>query len=60
GWWLLGKTPAKLFDLRREQAFALEPGDGVRFAPIDRAAFTALEARAEAGELALTIAEVAS
>lgn len=59
GWWLLGKTPAKLFDLRREQAFALEPGDGVRFAPIDRGAFAELEALAEAGELALTIAEVA-
>lgn len=59
GWWLLGKTPAKLFDLQREQAFALEPGDGVRFAPINRALFADLGARAEAGELILTIAEVA-
>ena len=54
GWWLLGKTPARLFDLRREHPFALEPGDGVRFEPIDRSTFTRLQAAADAGQLVLS------
>lgn len=60
GWWLLGKTPARLFDLRRAEPFALEPGDGVRFDPIDRTTFDAMEIAANAGELALAVSEVAS
>jgi KipI family sensor histidine kinase inhibitor len=60
GWWLLGKTPAKLFDLRREQPFALEPGDGVRFDPIDQDTFHSMEAAAIVGDLVLPVSEVAS
>ena len=60
GWWILGKTPARLFDLRRAEPFALEPGDGVRFAPIDRPAFIEFEAAAAAGEPVLTVSEVSA
>ena len=34
GWHLLGKTPAKSFDLRREQPFLFSAGERVRFLPI--------------------------
>jgi allophanate hydrolase subunit 1 len=57
GWWLLGKTPARLFDMRRDQPFALEPGDGVRFSPIDRTNFDAIEAQSAAGTFNLTLVE---
>jgi len=58
GWWLLGQTPARLFDLRREPPFTLKPGDAVRFQPIDPDRFEALRAEAEAGELVALIEEI--
>ncbi|WP_334178740.1 5-oxoprolinase subunit PxpB [Pseudoxanthomonas sp.] len=39
GWRLLGRTPQVLFDVRRAQPSLLQPGDRVRFVPIDDAAF---------------------
>lgn len=60
GWWLLGRTPAHLFDLRYERPFALEPGDGVRFTPIDRATYDAMERAADAGEVVVTRSEARS
>lgn len=51
GWHLLGRTPVRLFDLRRENAALLEPGDQVRFEPVPRARYDALEAMAAAGTL---------
>lgn len=50
GWHMLGRTPVRTFDLRREPPFLIAPGDIVRFAAIDAAGFEALAARAEAGE----------
>lgn len=35
GWQLIGRTPAVLFDARREQPSLLQAGDEVRFIPID-------------------------
>lgn len=49
GWHLLGRTPARMFDLRREDPFLLRPGDAVRFERIDEAAFERLDRDAEAG-----------
>ncbi len=57
GWWLLGQTPARLFDLRREPPFTLAPGDAVRFQPIDPPQFQALRERADAGEAVVTVEE---
>ncbi|WP_017736276.1 5-oxoprolinase subunit PxpB [Pseudomonas sp. CBZ-4] len=53
GWNLIGRTPAKLFDRDRDGYSLMQPGDTVRFAPVDHAEFirlggddTALEAQA--------------
>lgn len=42
GWRLLGRTPLKLFDAGRQQPALLQPGDRVRFVPIDAGRFAAL------------------
>ena len=38
----------------RASAFLIEPGDNLRFEPIDAHTFAALDARAEAGEVVAT------
>jgi KipI family sensor histidine kinase inhibitor len=42
GWRLLGRTPLQLFDAGRERPALLQPGDRVRFVPIDAGRFAAL------------------
>ena len=44
GWQLLGRTPLVLFDPLRDPPSLLQPGDRVRFVPIDAARFDALQA----------------
>jgi KipI family sensor histidine kinase inhibitor len=53
GWNLIGRTPAKLFDRERDGYSLMQPGDTVRFEPVERAEFihlggddTPLEAQA--------------
>lgn len=46
GWHVVGRTPARLFALERDPPFFVKVGDHVRFEPIDRETFRALEARA--------------
>ena len=53
GWNLIGRTPAKLFDRERDGYSLMQPGDTVRFDPVDHAEFinlggddTPLEAQA--------------
>ncbi|UOK37266.1 allophanate hydrolase subunit 1 [Pseudomonas palleroniana] len=53
GWNLIGRTPAKLFDRERDGYSLIQPGDMVRFEPVDHAEFinlggddTPLEAQA--------------
>jgi KipI family sensor histidine kinase inhibitor len=53
GWHILGRTPARLFDMRRPEPFLIAAGERVAFMPIDAARFEALEARAERGEAIL-------
>lgn len=50
GWVLIGRTPARLFDLRRSDPFLLATGDRVRFRPVPAEAWAGLDARAEAGD----------
>lgn len=50
GWWLLGRTPVRMFDLRHPDPFLLRPGDAVRFRAIDAAEYADLAARDAAGE----------
>ncbi|MGC2324629.1 MAG: 5-oxoprolinase subunit PxpB [Terriglobales bacterium] len=42
GWRLIGRTPWRMFDPKRNPPTRLQPGDKVRFSPIDRAAFSAM------------------
>jgi inhibitor of KinA len=51
GWWLLGRTPERMFAPAREPSFLVSVGDALRFEPVDRPTFEALEARAQAGEI---------
>jgi len=51
GWYVVGRTPERLYAPDRPNAFLFEPGDSLRFESIDAATFTALEARAEGGEI---------
>ncbi len=43
GWQVIGRTPLKLFDARREPPSLLRAGDTVRFVAIDAAAFAAMQ-----------------
>jgi KipI family sensor histidine kinase inhibitor len=49
GWHLLGRTPVRVFDLRRPEPFLFRPGDRIRFAAIDDAAYRQLAQEAAAG-----------
>ena len=51
GWHLLGRTPVRLFDRRRENAVLLAPGDKVRFEPVPREIYERLVEEAAAGRL---------
>lgn len=51
GWYVIGRTPERLFALERDPPFFVNAGDTVRFEPIDCAAFDALEARTARGEI---------
>jgi len=51
GWHMLGRTPARTFDLRRDDPFLIAPGDRIRFSPISATEFEALAGRAEAGDI---------
>ncbi len=50
-WNLLGRTPVRTYDPRREEPFLLKTGDRVRLLAISPDEFKSLEARGEAGEV---------
>jgi KipI family sensor histidine kinase inhibitor len=49
GFWLLGRTPLRLYDPEAPQPILLKPGDRVRFRAVDRAEFDDIAARVVAG-----------
>jgi allophanate hydrolase subunit 1 len=51
GWWLIGRTPERMFSLSRQPNFLAEVGDELRFEAIDRATFESLHARVEVGHI---------
>jgi inhibitor of KinA len=57
GWHLIGRTPAPLWDLRRDPPAVLAAGDRVRFEPVSLGDYDALANRASAGELRLEAEE---
>jgi KipI family sensor histidine kinase inhibitor len=50
GWNVIGATPLRLFDPAREPASLLQPGDRVRFVPIDAATFARMRAQDQGGD----------
>jgi KipI family sensor histidine kinase inhibitor len=59
GWWLVGRTPERMFSLKRERTFLAAVGDEISFAPIDVETFHALDRRADAGEIVATVIDLA-
>jgi inhibitor of KinA len=51
GWYVVGRTPERLFAPARDTPFLIAPGDALRFEAVDTETFRALEARAAAGEI---------
>jgi inhibitor of KinA len=51
GWYLIGRTPERMFAPYREPIFLVEVGDALEFESVDPASFAALDARAAAGEI---------
>jgi KipI family sensor histidine kinase inhibitor len=47
GWNIIGATPLRLFDPAREPASLLQPGDRVRFVPIDAGTFARMREQAQ-------------
>jgi 5-oxoprolinase (ATP-hydrolysing) subunit B len=50
GWHLLGRTPVRTYNPRRDPMFLIAPGDAVTFYAIAPDDWSALDARAEAGD----------
>jgi inhibitor of KinA len=51
GWYVIGRTPERLYAAARKDAFLIQAGDILRFDPIDLATFCDLEQRAASGEI---------
>ncbi len=51
GWYVIGRTPERLFALDREPPTLIEPGDAIAFEAIDVEQFFAAERRAATGEV---------
>ena len=58
GWWLIGRTPERMFSLAREQTFLAAVGDEITFEPIDRDTFRALDRRAASGEIVASMTKL--
>lgn len=51
GWFLVGRTPERMFAPARDPVFLVSAGDSLCFEQIDRATLIALDERAAAGEI---------
>ena len=51
GWYVIGRTPERMYAPGRARPFLVDVGDEMRFEAVDAATFQALEARATSGEL---------
>jgi KipI family sensor histidine kinase inhibitor len=57
GWRLIGRSPVRLFDPRREPPVAVEAGDYLRFVPIDDAQYRDIEAQVTSGTYHFVVTE---
>ena len=51
GWYMVGRTPVKMFDPKRDEPFFVAAGDELCFEAIESVRYTTLSRAAEAGEL---------
>ena len=51
GWHLLGRTPVRTYQFRRDPVFLLEPGDEVTLYAIDAKEFAECDRAAERGDI---------
>lgn len=51
GWYMIGRTPVRVFDRTRERMFLADVGNELSFERIDRPTFEEMDAAAEAGAL---------
>jgi allophanate hydrolase subunit 1 len=54
GWYMIGRTPVRMFDPARAPVFFVNAGDAICFERVDAASFDALRSKAEAGALVAT------
>lgn len=57
GFWVLGRTPLRLYDPSQAEPILLRPGDRVRFRAVDRVEFDAIAAAVTIGEYRVRIEE---
>ncbi len=55
GWQLLGLTPVKTYDPKREKPILFEAGDYIRFVPVDEAEFLRIKEQVDAGLYQCTV-----
>lgn len=51
GWYVIGRTPERLFAIERNPPTLIEPGDALSFEAIDAETFRALDTRAARGDV---------
>ena len=54
GWNIIGRTPVRLFDMKREPQFLYKAGDKIRFVPVTRAEFENFDEEAWLKELGIS------
>ena len=57
GWYIIGRTPVRAYQPDRPDPFLFNPGDRVRFRPIDGATYAGLAAAAAQGEMVAALGE---
>jgi inhibitor of KinA len=57
GWRVIGRSPVRLFDARREPPVAVEAGDYLRFDPIDEARYREIESQVRDGAYEFVVTE---
>jgi KipI family sensor histidine kinase inhibitor len=58
GFWIIGRTPLRLYDPSALEPVLLQPGDRIRFRPIDKAEYEQLSKSVEKGAYKTKIQEV--